>query len=100
LEFVAMCAMPGDDDWIVPPAHAGQLKVRLICGADLKVCGGVPHGLCATTKDQENADPLAFVERNDVRRAAVARRRRLAPARWPRVAPMAERNHRFARVLA
>ncbi len=60
----------GDDDQIVPFADAGLLQSQLIKGAILKVYKGAPHGLCTTNKDEVSADLLAFVERNEARRAA------------------------------
>jgi non-heme chloroperoxidase len=51
----------GDDDQIVPFANAGQLQVKLVKGATLKVYKGAPHGLCTTHKNQVNEDLLAFL---------------------------------------
>lgn len=58
----------GDDDQIVPFANAGQLQSKLIKNADLKVYKGAPHGLTAILKDQINADLLAFVRGEAVRK--------------------------------
>jgi len=52
--------LQGDDDQIVPCAHAGALQAKLVKGAVLKVYKGAPHGLCTTHKDQVNEDLLAF----------------------------------------
>jgi non-heme chloroperoxidase len=50
----------GDDDQIVPIAHAGALTATVIPNATLKVYEGAPHGLAATHQDRLNADLLAF----------------------------------------
>jgi len=50
----------GDDDQIVPIAHAGQLTAKIVKDATLKVYEGAPHGLAATHQDRLNADLLAF----------------------------------------
>jgi non-heme chloroperoxidase len=51
----------GDDDQIVPIGTSAQLASRLVKGSTLKIYSGAPHGLCATHKDQLNADLLAFL---------------------------------------
>ena len=50
----------GDDDQIVPIGASAQLASKLVKGSTLKTYSGAPHGLCATHKDQLNADLLAF----------------------------------------
>jgi len=50
----------GDDDQIVPIANSAMLSSKLVKGAILKVYPGAPHGMCSTSKDQINADLLAF----------------------------------------
>lgn len=50
----------GDDDQIVPFAHAGRLSAQVVHGATLAVYEGAPHGLPATHRDRLNADLLAF----------------------------------------
>jgi non-heme chloroperoxidase len=50
----------GDDDQIVPIGASAQLASKLVKGSTLKIYPGAPHGLCATHKDQLNADLLAF----------------------------------------
>ena len=50
----------GDDDQIVPLAHAGALTAKVVRRATLKVYEGAPHGLAATHQDRLNADLLNF----------------------------------------
>jgi non-heme chloroperoxidase len=50
----------GDDDQIVPFAHAGALTAKVVPDATLKIYEGAPHGLASTHQDQLNADLLAF----------------------------------------
>jgi len=50
----------GDDDQVVPIAHAGLLTARIVANAELKIYEGAPHGLTATHQDRLNADLLAF----------------------------------------
>lgn len=50
----------GDDDQIVPIAAAALLSAKLVKGAELKIYSGGPHALGDTSKDQLNADLLAF----------------------------------------
>ena len=50
----------GDDDQIVPIGASSLLSAKLVKGSTLKIYPGAPHGLCATHKDQVNADLLAF----------------------------------------
>ena len=52
----------GDDDQVVPFAHASLLQSKLIKGATLKVYKGAPHGLCTTQKENVNANLLAFLK--------------------------------------
>jgi non-heme chloroperoxidase len=52
----------GDDDQIVPIAASAMLSSKLVKGAVLKVYAGAPHGMCATLKDQVNAELLAFLQ--------------------------------------
>lgn len=52
--------MHGDDDQIVPIGASAMLSSKLVKGSTLKVYPGLSHGLCATHKDQVNADLLAF----------------------------------------
>jgi non-heme chloroperoxidase len=67
---VPTLVIQGDDDQIAPFRAAGQLQVKLIKGAELKVYEGAPHGLCTTHKDRVSADLLAFIQRKEKRRAA------------------------------
>jgi non-heme chloroperoxidase len=57
---VPMLVIHGDDDQIVPIAHAGALTAKVAPHATLKVYEGAPHGLAATHQDKLNADLLAF----------------------------------------
>ncbi|MBL6077088.1 alpha/beta hydrolase [Belnapia sp. T18] len=50
----------GDDDQIVPVAHAGALTATVVRGATLKIYEGAPHGLASTHQDRLNEDLLAF----------------------------------------
>jgi len=54
--------MHGDDDQIVPIGASALLAAKLVAGSTLKVCPGLPHGMCSTHKDQINADLLAFIK--------------------------------------
>jgi len=53
----------GEDDQIVPINISGQLTVKLIKDAELKVYPGAPHGICSTHKDKVNADLLEFFKK-------------------------------------
>jgi non-heme chloroperoxidase len=50
----------GDDDQIVPVAHAGALTARVLGDATLKIYDGAPHGLASTHQDRLNGDLLDF----------------------------------------
>jgi non-heme chloroperoxidase len=50
----------GDDDQIVPIGASAMLSSKLVKGSTLKIYPGFDHGMCATHKDQINADLLAF----------------------------------------
>lgn len=50
----------GDDDQIVPIAHAGALSAKIIPSATLNVYKGADHGLAVTHRDRFNADLIAF----------------------------------------
>lgn len=52
----------GDDDQIVPIAASALLSAKLVPGSILKIYPGGSHGLCVTSKDQVNADLLAFCQ--------------------------------------
>ncbi len=60
---VPTLVMHGDDDQIVPINGSALLSVALVKGADLKVYKGAPHGMCATLKNEVNADLLAFIKK-------------------------------------
>src|ERR1035437_4687290 len=50
----------GDDDQIVPIGASALLSSKLVKASSLKIYPGASHGLCATHKDELNADLLAF----------------------------------------
>lgn len=50
----------GDDDQIVPIGASAMLSSKLVKGAQLKIYPGGSHSLGDTSKDQLNADLLAF----------------------------------------
>jgi non-heme chloroperoxidase len=52
----------GDDDQIVPIGAAAMLSSKLVPGAQLKIYPGGTHSLGDTSKDQLNADLLAFIQ--------------------------------------
>jgi non-heme chloroperoxidase len=52
----------GDDDQIVPIAASAQLSSKLVKNSTLKVYPGGTHALGDTSKDQLNADLLAFAK--------------------------------------
>jgi len=52
----------GDDDQIVPIAASAMLSSKLVKNATLKVYKGGSHSLGDTSKDQLNADLLAFLK--------------------------------------
>src|SRR5438128_8138619 len=54
--------MHGDDDQIVPIGASAMLSSKMVKGAKLKVYPGQSHGMCATNKDEINADLLAFIK--------------------------------------
>ena len=52
----------GDDDQIVPIGASAMLSSKLVKGATLKIYPGGSHSLGDTSKDQLNADLLAFLK--------------------------------------
>jgi len=52
----------GDDDQIVPIAASALLSSKLVKGSTLKIYPGGTHSLGDTSKDQLNADLLAFIQ--------------------------------------
>jgi len=52
----------GDDDQVVPIGAAAMLSAKLVKNATLKIYPGGAHGLADTSKDQLNADLLAFLK--------------------------------------
>ena len=55
--------LQGDDDQIVPIADSGMVSSKIIKNATFKVYKGAPHGMCATLKNQVNADLLEFFKK-------------------------------------
>jgi non-heme chloroperoxidase len=53
----------GDDDQIVPIAHAGALSAKVVKDARFVVYEGGSHGLASTHKDRLNADLIRFAGR-------------------------------------
>jgi non-heme chloroperoxidase len=51
----------GDDDQVVPIAASAHAAAKLVKGAKLDVYAGGSHGLADTSRDQLNADLLAFL---------------------------------------
>jgi non-heme chloroperoxidase len=52
----------GDDDQIVPIGASALLSAKLVKNAQLKIYKGGSHSLGDTSKDQLNADLLAFLK--------------------------------------
>jgi non-heme chloroperoxidase len=52
----------GDDDQIVPIGASAMLSAKLVKGSVLKIYPGGTHSLGDTSKDQLNADLLAFLK--------------------------------------
>ena len=52
----------GDDDQIVPIGASSMLSSKLVKNAVLKIYPGSTHSLGDTSKDQLNADLLAFLK--------------------------------------
>ncbi len=52
----------GDDDQIVPYQDTALIAHKLIKHSDLKLYKGGSHGICATNKNEMNADLLNFIE--------------------------------------
>ena len=50
------------DDQIVPIGASALLSAKLVKRATLKIYPGFDHGMCATHKDQLNADLLTFLK--------------------------------------
>jgi len=51
----------GDDDQVVPIGASAMLSSKLVKGSTLKIYPGGSHGLGDTSKNQLNADLLAFI---------------------------------------
>jgi non-heme chloroperoxidase len=54
----------------VPVKDSAKKSAKLIKGAKEIYYPGAPHGLTATLQDQVNADLLAFIAREQTRKAA------------------------------
>jgi len=67
---VPTLVMHGEDDQIVPVKDSAKKSAKLIKGAKEIYYPGAPHGLTATLQDQVNADLLAFIAREEKRKAA------------------------------
>src|SRR5437762_2622608 len=67
---VPVLVLHGEDDQIVPVKDSAKKSAKLIKGAKEKYYPGAPHGLTATHQDQVNADLLAFIAREEKRKAA------------------------------
>ena len=52
----------GDDDQVVPIATSALLSAKLVENAKLKIYPGGSHALGDTSKEQLNADLLAFAK--------------------------------------
>ena len=52
----------GDDDQVVPIGASALISSKLVKNARLKIYKGGSHGLCATQKDEVNADLLEFIK--------------------------------------
>ena len=52
----------GDDDQIVPIGASAMLSSKLVKGSTLKIYPGGTHSLGDTSKEQLNADLLAFLK--------------------------------------
>jgi non-heme chloroperoxidase len=50
----------GDDDQVVPIGASALLSAKIVTGSTLKVYMGGSHALGDTSRDQVNADLLAF----------------------------------------
>jgi len=61
----------GDDDQIVPIGASAMLSSKLVPNAQLRIYKGGTHSLGDTSKDQLNADLLAFLKSGGSKSAAV-----------------------------
>ncbi|MEN6439237.1 MAG: alpha/beta hydrolase [Syntrophobacter sp.] len=52
----------GDDDQIVPIGASALLTAKIVSHSVLRVYKGAPHGMCATHKDEVNADLFGFMK--------------------------------------
>ena len=66
---VPVLVMHSEDDQIVPYVAAGPLSARLLKNGTLKTYKGFPHGMPTTEAATINADLLAFIESEKMRKA-------------------------------
>jgi non-heme chloroperoxidase len=58
---VPALVLHGDDDQIVPVADSAPLSAKLLKNSKLKICEGLPHGMCTTHAHVVNAELLSFI---------------------------------------
>jgi non-heme chloroperoxidase len=66
---VPVLVMHSEDDQIVPYVAAGPLSAKLLKNGTLKTYKGLPHGMPTTQAETINADLLAFIESEKMRKA-------------------------------
>ena len=66
---VPVLVMHSEDDQIVPYVAAGPLSARLLKNGTLKTYKNFPHGMPTTQAETINADLLAFIESEKMRKA-------------------------------
>src|SRR6202142_2898222 len=66
---VPVLVMHSEDDQIVPYVAAGPLSAKLLKNGTLKTYKGLPHGMPTTQAEMINADLLAFIESEKMRKA-------------------------------
>jgi non-heme chloroperoxidase len=55
----------GEADQIVPIGAPAMLSSQLVKGSTSRVYPGLPHGMCATHKEQINVDLFSFLQRSE-----------------------------------
>lgn len=58
---VPTLVLHGDDDQIVPVSDSAPLSAKLLKNSTLKICEGLPHGMCTTHASIVNAELSAFI---------------------------------------
>jgi non-heme chloroperoxidase len=58
---VPTLVLHGDDDQIVPIAGSALLSAKLLKSGTLRICKGLPHGMCTTHADIVNAELHSFI---------------------------------------